>query len=73
VTPGDVAELAGALGRVLDDERLAAQLARAARKRALAEYDPDRVADAIEAVYADVLGLARASEPAERVARVAAS
>ena len=68
VTPGDVAELAEALGRVLDDERLAARLARAARKRALEKYHPDRVAGAIGAVYADVLGLERASEPAERIA-----
>ncbi len=68
VTPGDVAELAEALGRVLDDERLAARLARAARKRALEKYHPDQVAGAIGAVYADVLGLQRASEPAERIA-----
>ena len=52
VSPGDVAGLADALRRVLDRRALARRLAASARHRAATTFSPDRMVDAILAVYA---------------------
>jgi glycosyltransferase involved in cell wall biosynthesis len=51
VSPGDVAGLRAALRRVLDDHALAGRLAANARRRAATAFSPDRMVDAIVAVY----------------------
>jgi glycosyltransferase involved in cell wall biosynthesis len=68
VAPGDVAALAEAIGRVLDDEQLARRLGRAARARGLAEFAPGRVAAALASVYDDVLADGSARGRASRAA-----
>lgn len=55
VPPGDVGALAEALTSVLNDPKLAARLSAAAKKRALAEYTPDALAERIGDLYRDVL------------------
>jgi glycosyltransferase involved in cell wall biosynthesis len=55
VPPHDVAALASALERVLDDRKLAARLSNAAQRRALAEYTPDAVAKRVGELYREVL------------------
>jgi glycogen synthase len=50
--PGDVAGLAGAVGRVLTDPRAAARRARAARARLAVDFDWARIAEETAAVYA---------------------
>lgn len=61
MTPcGDVAALAGALARLLDDDALRARMGAAGRETALRYSWPD-VAERVLAVYARVLGLAAAA------------
>ena len=55
VPPGDAGALAGALGRVLEDPTLAAQLAEAGRARAR-EFDWEVVVDRLEGIYRDAAG-----------------
>ncbi|HEX7526382.1 MAG TPA: glycosyltransferase [Gaiellaceae bacterium] len=68
VAPGDVAALAEAIRRVLDDKRLARRLGRAARARGLAEFAPGPVAAALASVYDDVLADGSACARAGRIA-----
>jgi glycosyltransferase involved in cell wall biosynthesis len=56
VPPGDVAALAGALARVIDDESLRRRLGRAARERFLKEFDVRRYASRLEQLHASLLG-----------------
>jgi glycosyltransferase involved in cell wall biosynthesis len=51
VTPGDVGELATALGRLLDDADRRARMGRAGRERALARFSWRAVAESTVAVY----------------------
>jgi glycosyltransferase involved in cell wall biosynthesis len=51
VTPGDVGELAAALGRLLDDPARRARMGRAGRQRALAEFSWGAVAEATAGAY----------------------
>ncbi len=51
VPPGDVAALADAIGRLLDDAALRARLAANARARFEAMFTIDRTADAVAAMY----------------------
>ncbi|MFN8535801.1 MAG: glycosyltransferase family 4 protein [Dehalococcoidia bacterium] len=55
---GDVPTLAGAILELLSDRALARRLAAAGRKKALASYTWDAVADRVEAVYQDLTLLA---------------
>jgi glycosyltransferase involved in cell wall biosynthesis len=55
VPPTDVAALALAVGRVLDEPDVAARLARAAQERALEEYTSDALAERVGALYRTVL------------------
>jgi glycosyltransferase involved in cell wall biosynthesis len=50
----DPAALARAIGRVLDDDALAARLGAAARRRLESHFDPDVILDRLLALYADV-------------------
>ncbi len=52
VTPGDVGELAHALGALLDDPDRRARMGAAGRRRALEEFSWRAVAEATAAVYA---------------------
>ncbi|MBA3908000.1 MAG: glycosyltransferase family 4 protein, partial [Pseudonocardiales bacterium] len=52
--PGDVAELAGAVGRVLVDPRGAARRARAARARLATEFNWTKIAAETASVYAAI-------------------
>lgn len=63
VEPGDVAGIAAAVGRVLDDRALATRLAVAARARGLSEFGPERVAADLGAVYAEALASATRRRP----------
>jgi glycosyltransferase involved in cell wall biosynthesis len=54
VPPGDAAALTEAIGRLLVDDGLRARLGRAARTRALGEFDQRGVADASLETYAAV-------------------
>lgn len=56
VPPRDPEALASALGRLLADERLRADLAAAARQRAEREFGSDAMAARVAAIYAEVLG-----------------
>jgi glycosyltransferase involved in cell wall biosynthesis len=55
VPPCDVAELAFALGRMLDDANLAARLGSAAQQRALVKYTPEALAKRVGELYREVL------------------
>jgi glycosyltransferase involved in cell wall biosynthesis len=55
IPPRDVAELASALGRMLDDADLAARLAAAAQQRALVKYTPEALAKRVGDLYREVL------------------
>jgi glycosyltransferase involved in cell wall biosynthesis len=55
VPPTDVAALARAVGRVLDEPDVAAGLAGAARERALEEYTSDALAERVGNLYRAVL------------------
>lgn len=63
VPPKDHAAVVAATRRLLDDERLRRSLGAAARRRAVAEYEWERVAERVEAVYLEV---ARHRQPAAR-------
>jgi glycosyltransferase involved in cell wall biosynthesis len=64
VPPGDVAALAGALARVIDDESLRRRLGRAARERFLKEFDVSGYASQLGQLHASLLGSERTvSEP----------
>jgi glycosyltransferase involved in cell wall biosynthesis len=63
VPPRDVAALASALGLMLDDRKLAARLADAAKRRALAEYTPDVLAKRIGDLYREVLQARETGRP----------
>jgi len=56
VPPGDVAALADALARVVEDETLRKQLARGARDRFLAEFDVRSYASRLAQLHAGLLG-----------------
>jgi len=51
VSPGDVAELAGAGGRVLSNEALRSRLSSAARARAVSRYSLETMVQGTVAVY----------------------
>ena len=53
-TPGDAAELAGALRRLVDEPELRAMLAAAARERS-GEFTPERTAARLLEVYRQVV------------------
>jgi glycosyltransferase involved in cell wall biosynthesis len=55
VPPTDVDALVLAIGRLLDEPRVAERLARAAQERALAEYTPDALAERVGTLYRTVL------------------
>jgi glycosyltransferase involved in cell wall biosynthesis len=55
VEPGDPAALAAAIGRLLNDPRLAARLGRAARQAIEDRYSVDRMVRATEQLYLDLL------------------
>ncbi len=55
VTPGDVAELAAALARMLDDPERRARMGAAGRERALAEFSWRAVAEATAAAYQEAI------------------
>jgi glycosyltransferase involved in cell wall biosynthesis len=55
VPPGDVAAFAGAMRQVLSDKERAAALGAAARRRVVADFSADRVANAWRDAYRDVL------------------
>lgn len=55
VAPKHPAELAGALRRLLEDPSLRERMGTAGRQRALAEFTAERMAEQVEAVYAEVL------------------
>lgn len=61
VGPGDVRGLAEALCRLIEDPGLAGRLAREARRRLLAEYDPAVIAPRHEALYAEAIARRRSS------------
>jgi glycogen synthase len=65
VEPGDPAALAEAIDAVLGAPELAARMAAAARERA-PEYDWERVADEVRALYDEVAARAPAAPPARR-------
>ena len=54
VPPGDMAALADALVRVIDDESLRSRLSRGARDRFLEEFDVRRYAARLEQLHADL-------------------
>jgi glycosyltransferase involved in cell wall biosynthesis len=64
VPPTDVAALARAVGRVLDEPDVAAGLAGAARERALEEYTSDALAERVGNLYRAVLARRAASRGA---------
>jgi glycosyltransferase involved in cell wall biosynthesis len=55
VTPGDVSELAGAIGRLLDNPDEAADLGQRARARCVAEYSWDAMQKSLQATMNHVL------------------
>jgi glycosyltransferase involved in cell wall biosynthesis len=55
VAPHDPDALAAALARVIDDPKLAMRLSEAASRHARAEYTPDRLAERVGALYAELL------------------
>lgn len=55
VEPGDASALSGALARVLEEPGLAGALARVGRTRAADEFDWDRCADRLAALYREVV------------------
>jgi glycosyltransferase involved in cell wall biosynthesis len=55
VTPGDVAELAGAVSALVGDPDRAWALGRAAKER-VAELGPDTIAERLDLVYQEVMG-----------------
>ena len=59
VAPKDPAQLATAIGRLLDDRELAARLGRAARARQQAQYDLSVVVDRLEELYVAYHGRVR--------------
>jgi glycosyltransferase involved in cell wall biosynthesis len=59
VGPGDVRGLEEALCRLIEDPGLAGRLAREARRRLLAEYDPAVIAPRYEALYAEAIARRR--------------
>jgi glycosyltransferase involved in cell wall biosynthesis len=59
VKPGDPAALAAAIDAVLGDPEVARRMGAAARERA-PEYDWERVADEVRALYDEVLAARRA-------------
>lgn len=56
VPPGEADALADAIVALAGDLEQAAEMGRAGRERALAEFTPERCADRIEALYAGALG-----------------
>lgn len=56
VTPGDVEELAAALGLLLDDDSLRAELGRRARARLLDGFTLDVMVDRVLGVYEELVG-----------------
>jgi glycosyltransferase involved in cell wall biosynthesis len=63
VPRGDAVALAGAVGRLVDDRALAAQLAAAGRQRARAAYGLERWIGGVEALYASLLPSLRCALP----------
>jgi glycosyltransferase involved in cell wall biosynthesis len=55
VAPGDVAGLAQAVARLLDDRTLAARLARAGRERAKRSFTVERLVDDLDRIYRELL------------------
>lgn len=64
VPPGDPGALGAAIARVLEDRALAERLGQAARHRAVALFDVSRMLDATRRVYAGLLEVPGAVEPA---------
>ena len=52
--PDDIDDLSGALTRVLQDPDLAARLARGGMQRARESFDPGRMVDRYEQLFADL-------------------
>lgn len=63
VRPGDAAGLAGAIGRLLDEPTLRAQLGEAARRRYLEGFTIDRYADRLAELYRRALAGAASGLP----------
>jgi phosphatidylinositol alpha-1,6-mannosyltransferase len=54
--PTDVAAVASALGRLIDDDQLRGRMSKAGRARAEASFDYDKLAPRLAASFADVKG-----------------
>ena len=63
VTPGDVGELAAALGALLDDPDRRASMGAAGRRRARSEFSWQAVAEATARAYADAVDVRRGGAP----------
>jgi glycosyltransferase involved in cell wall biosynthesis len=71
VPPGDAEQLAGALGRLLDEPTLAGELAAAARERVAHRYDASRRARRYEDLYERLAGTAEAGRVGQAVGEAA--
>lgn len=63
VPPCDPKALAGAINRILSDEKLKAQLGIGAQNRALSEFTAEKMCERVKAVYRRVLETSRAGMP----------
>ena len=63
VKPGDPAELAAAIGRLLGDRPLASRLGQAARERQLANFDLDVMVSRLEDLYIELYDASRSAGP----------
>ena len=68
VTTLDPADVAGAIGRLLDDPEAAERMGRAGEALAARQYTWERVAADVEALYEEVVGRARRETSPARTA-----